>query len=74
MGIEGWHRSLWASSHWYDYYILPSFQNVLSKKTYGWQYLGGRFGTLFDDDPKKWRMYADFIGSAGRLTLILVKQ
>nr|CAB3476335.1 unnamed protein product [Digitaria exilis] len=26
---------------------------------------GGRFGTLFDDDPKKWRMYADFIGSAG---------
>ncbi|XP_062191970.1 protein root UVB sensitive 5 isoform X3 [Phragmites australis] len=29
--------------------------------------IGGRFGTLFDDDPKKWRMYADFIGSAGRL-------
>ncbi|XP_039846539.1 protein root UVB sensitive 5-like isoform X2 [Panicum virgatum] len=27
--------------------------------------IGGRFGTLFDDDPKKWRMYADFIGSAG---------
>ncbi|RLM93402.1 protein root UVB sensitive 5 [Panicum miliaceum] len=41
--------------------------NVLSKKTYGWQYLGGRFGTLFDDDPKKWRMYADFIGSAGSI-------
>ncbi|RLN25495.1 protein root UVB sensitive 5 isoform X1 [Panicum miliaceum] len=29
--------------------------------------LGGRFGTLFDDDPKKWRMYADFIGSAGSI-------
>ncbi|KAL2902187.1 Protein root UVB sensitive 5 [Bienertia sinuspersici] len=28
--------------------------------------IGGRFGNLFDDDPKQWRMYADFIGSAGR--------
>jgi hypothetical protein len=27
--------------------------------------IGGRFGGLFDDDPKQWRMYADFIGSAG---------
>jgi hypothetical protein len=33
--------------------------------------LGGRFGTLFDDDPKKWRMYADFIGSAGRFLDLL---
>jgi hypothetical protein len=32
--------------------------------------LGGRFGALFDDDPKKWRMYADIIGSAGRLAII----
>uniref|UniRef100_A0A0E0FQV8 Uncharacterized protein n=1 Tax=Oryza nivara TaxID=4536 RepID=A0A0E0FQV8_ORYNI len=31
------------------------------------QAVGGRFGTLFDDDPKKWRMYADFIGSAGSI-------
>lgn len=30
---------------------------------------GGRFGNLFDDDPKQWRMYADFIGSAGRSEL-----
>uniref|UniRef100_J3KWA9 Protein root UVB sensitive 5 n=1 Tax=Oryza brachyantha TaxID=4533 RepID=J3KWA9_ORYBR len=29
--------------------------------------IGGGFGTLFDDDPKKWRMYADFIGSAGSI-------
>lgn len=29
--------------------------------------IGGRFGALFDDDPKKWRMYADFIGSAGSI-------
>ncbi|KAH1199302.1 Protein root UVB sensitive 5 [Glycine max] len=29
--------------------------------------LGGRFGSLFDDDPKQWRMYADFIGSAGSI-------
>ncbi|CAO2198910.1 unnamed protein product [Urochloa humidicola] len=29
--------------------------------------IGGRFGTLFDDDPKKWRMYADLIGSAGSI-------
>ncbi|VAH71959.1 unnamed protein product [Triticum turgidum subsp. durum] len=29
--------------------------------------IGGRFGTLFDDDPKKWRMYADFIGCAGSI-------
>ncbi|KAJ4971474.1 hypothetical protein NE237_004573 [Protea cynaroides] len=29
--------------------------------------IGGRFGTLFDDDPKQWRMYADFIGSAGSI-------
>ncbi|CAN1303703.1 Protein root UVB sensitive 5 [Linum perenne] len=28
---------------------------------------GGRFGNLFDDDPKQWRMYADFIGSAGSI-------
>ncbi|KAI3474203.1 hypothetical protein Pfo_028991 [Paulownia fortunei] len=27
---------------------------------------GGRFGNLFDDDPKQWRLYADFIGSTGR--------
>ncbi|KVI11419.1 Protein of unknown function DUF647 [Cynara cardunculus var. scolymus] len=27
----------------------------------------GRFGNLFDDDPKQWRMYADFIGSAGSI-------
>lgn len=31
---------------------------------------GGRFGNLFDDDPKQWRMYADFIGSAGRWLLL----
>lgn len=29
--------------------------------------IGGRFGGLFDDDPKQWRMYADFIGSAGSI-------
>ncbi|TVU22001.1 hypothetical protein EJB05_31674, partial [Eragrostis curvula] len=33
--------------------------------------IGGRFGTLFDDDPKKWRMYADFIGSAGSIFELL---
>ncbi|XP_031485183.1 protein root UVB sensitive 5 isoform X2 [Nymphaea colorata] len=30
-------------------------------------FIGGRFGTLFDDDPKQWRMYADFLGSAGSI-------
>ncbi|KAL5226531.1 hypothetical protein ABZP36_014796 [Zizania latifolia] len=34
---------------------------------FGRLFIGGRFGTLFDDDPKKWRMYADFIGSAGSI-------
>lgn len=29
--------------------------------------IGGRFGKLFDDDPKQWRMYADFIGSAASI-------
>nr|XP_023894375.1 protein root UVB sensitive 5 isoform X2 [Quercus suber] len=29
--------------------------------------IGGWFGNLFDDDPKQWRMYADFIGSAGSI-------
>ncbi|XP_059667982.1 protein root UVB sensitive 5 isoform X3 [Cornus florida] len=29
--------------------------------------IGGRFGNIFDDDPKQWRMYADFIGSAGSI-------
>ncbi|XP_028770466.1 protein root UVB sensitive 5 [Neltuma alba] len=29
--------------------------------------IGGRFGNLFDDDPKQWRMYADLIGSAGSI-------
>jgi hypothetical protein len=33
---------------------------------------GGRFGNLFDDDPKQWRMYADFIGSAGRSEHVLL--
>ncbi|XXG85864.1 hypothetical protein AAC387_Pa11g0875 [Persea americana] len=28
-------------------------------------FIGGRFGNLFDDDPKQWRLYADIIGSAG---------
>ncbi|CAN6472582.1 unnamed protein product [Victoria cruziana] len=30
-------------------------------------FIGGRFGKFFDDDPKQWRMYADFIGSAGSI-------
>ncbi|KAF9599137.1 hypothetical protein IFM89_035416 [Coptis chinensis] len=30
-------------------------------------FIGGRFGNLFDDDPKQWRMYADFIGSVGSI-------
>eukprot|EP01018_Ginkgo_biloba_P033317 Gb_18644 [translate_table: standard] len=30
-------------------------------------FIGGRFGGLFDDDPKQWRMYADFVGSAGSI-------
>ncbi|KAL9255996.1 root UVB sensitive 5-like protein [Drosera capensis] len=29
--------------------------------------IGGRCGSLFDDDPKQWRMYADLIGSAGSI-------
>ncbi|KAH9305186.1 hypothetical protein KI387_009590, partial [Taxus chinensis] len=29
--------------------------------------IGGRFGGRFDDDPKQWRMYADFVGSAGSI-------
>lgn len=35
--------------------------------TVGRVLIGGRFGSLFDDDPKQWRMYADFIGSAGSI-------
>lgn len=27
--------------------------------------IGGRFGSMFDEDPKQWRMYADLIGSFG---------
>ncbi|KAB2621950.1 hypothetical protein D8674_024132 [Pyrus ussuriensis x Pyrus communis] len=30
-------------------------------------FIGGRFGNVFDDDPKQWRLYADFIGSAGSI-------
>ncbi|XP_057808125.1 protein root UVB sensitive 5 isoform X1 [Salvia miltiorrhiza] len=30
-------------------------------------FIGGRFGNLFDDDPKQWRLYADFVGSAGSI-------
>ncbi|XP_011095001.1 protein root UVB sensitive 5 isoform X2 [Sesamum indicum] len=30
-------------------------------------FIGGRFGNLFDDDPKQWRLYADFIGSTGSI-------
>jgi hypothetical protein len=35
--------------------------------TVGRLFIGGRFGSLFDEDPKQWRMYADFIGSAGSI-------
>ncbi|KAI3878728.1 hypothetical protein MKX03_005704 [Papaver bracteatum] len=35
--------------------------------TLGRFFIGGRFGDLFDNDPKQWRMYADFIGSAGSI-------
>ncbi|OVA02683.1 Vitamin B6 photo-protection and homoeostasis [Macleaya cordata] len=35
--------------------------------TIGRLFIGGRFGDLFDNDPKQWRMYADFIGSAGSI-------
>ncbi|KAL2480458.1 Protein root UVB sensitive 5 [Abeliophyllum distichum] len=30
-------------------------------------FIGGRFGDLFDDDPRQWRLYADFVGSAGSI-------
>ncbi|KAL8526683.1 hypothetical protein ACS0TY_015766 [Phlomoides rotata] len=30
-------------------------------------FIGGRFGNLFDNDPKQWRLYADFIGSTGSI-------
>ncbi|RZC79307.1 hypothetical protein C5167_003531 [Papaver somniferum] len=30
---------------------------------------GGRFGDLFDNDPKQWRMYADFIGTENLIYL-----
>ncbi|KAK8950979.1 hypothetical protein KSP39_PZI003530 [Platanthera zijinensis] len=30
-------------------------------------FIGGRYGNLFDDDPRQWRMYADIIGSAGSM-------
>ncbi|XP_073034595.1 protein root UVB sensitive 5-like isoform X3 [Primulina eburnea] len=30
-------------------------------------FIGGRFGNLFDNDPKQWRLYADFIGSVGSI-------
>ena len=32
--------------------------------------VGGRFGRVFDDDPKQWRMYAELIGSFGRLAAL----
>lgn len=30
-------------------------------------FVGGRFGSLFDEDPRQWRMYADVLGSVGSL-------
>lgn len=38
------------------------------------RFSGGRFGKIFDDDPKLWRMYADFIGSAGRSGIQLLQK
>ncbi|KAI5069933.1 hypothetical protein GOP47_0014276 [Adiantum capillus-veneris] len=32
---------------------------------FGRLFVGGRFGRVFDDDPKQWRMYAELIGSFG---------
>ncbi|KAH7430532.1 hypothetical protein KP509_08G002900 [Ceratopteris richardii] len=32
---------------------------------FGRFFIGGRFGRVFDDDPKQWRMYAEIVGSFG---------
>ncbi|GBG88778.1 hypothetical protein CBR_g48395 [Chara braunii] len=29
--------------------------------------IGGRFGVLFDDDPKQWRMFAEFVALVGNV-------
>jgi len=30
---------------------------------------GGRFGSLFDEDPKQWGIYGDILASFGRFSL-----
>lgn len=71
MGDKGWHWSCWAIV--YRPASSPTTHSVKMLLSYlltWWFYLisGGRFGNLFDNDPKQWRLYADFIGSFGRLS------
>ncbi|PPS12417.1 hypothetical protein GOBAR_AA08224 [Gossypium barbadense] len=47
--------------------VTSSLLKACESNSGHYPYLGGRFGNLFDDDPKQWRMYADFIGSAGSI-------
>ncbi|KAK6290641.1 hypothetical protein POUND7_002182 [Theobroma cacao] len=47
--------------------VTSSLLKACQSNSSHYPYLGGRFGNLFDDDPKQWRMYADFIGSAGSI-------
>lgn len=71
MGFQGWHWCHWALI---DRSAPLSIKTPQGDRMSLWQivpvttfiFSGGRFGNLFDDDPKQWRMYADFIGSAGR--------
>ncbi|KAL5674916.1 hypothetical protein ACJX0J_011047, partial [Zea mays] len=54
------------------YWPLPSDDaslNLVFRKILWMPSLRACFGALFDDDPKKWRMYAYFIVSAGSLMM-----
>ncbi|CAN6472581.1 unnamed protein product [Victoria cruziana] len=56
-----------VSDDYLDYMILQFPTNVTGWICHTLVTSSGRFGKFFDDDPKQWRMYADFIGSAGSI-------
>lgn len=71
MGVKGWHWSCWPFTYrsvYHEFSLRVEFVSLFSLIAVNFP--GGRFGNLFDDDPKQWRMYADFIGSAGRYCLL----
>jgi len=46
---------------------------MVSPKWVSWVWAGGRFGRVFDEDPKQWRIYGDLVASTGKWALLFLR-